>query len=93
VPVRNSTCAELAGDAEAALSPGIGVLARKFDRVAGVIEIVVLAEARDHAVDRFFLDGAALQVGSHLVDRVRAPHQRAECGGIELLLGCKLARR
>jgi hypothetical protein len=93
VPVRNAACAELASNAEAALSSGIGVLAREFERVAAIIEVVLLAKARDHAVDSFFLGSAALQAGSHLVDRVRATHQRAERGGIKLLLGGELARR
>jgi hypothetical protein len=77
VPIRNAACAELTSDAEAALSPRIGVLPREFERVAGVFEIVLLAKARDHAVDSFVVGGATLQVGSHLVDRVCAPHQRA----------------
>src|SRR5215472_5152214 len=47
VPIRDTAGTQFARDAETSLATRVGVLAGVFERVAGVIEIVLLAEARD----------------------------------------------
>ena len=51
VAIGNAAGAELAGNAEAPLAARVGVLAGVIEGVAGVVEIVLFAQARDHAID------------------------------------------
>jgi hypothetical protein len=65
----------------------IGVPAGEVEGVAGIVEIILLAEARDHAVNVFFIFSAAFEILAHFVNRMRAAHQGAESGGVKLTFG------
>ena len=54
---------------------------------------IVFAEARDDVEMSFLVLGATFEILAHFVDRMRAAHQGAEGGGVELRLGGKFARR
>src|SRR5579863_4820749 len=58
VAIGNAAGAKFAGNAEAPLTARIGVLAGEVEGVAGIVEIILLTEARDHTVDVFFIFSA-----------------------------------
>jgi hypothetical protein len=68
VAVGDAASAEFAGDPETPLAAGLGVMAGEFAGVAGVVEVIVFAEARDDGRDEVFIFGAALEVLLHFVD-------------------------
>ena len=63
----------------------------ELEGVARVVEIVQLTQARDHSRNQVSVFGTALEILLHLVDRVRAAHQSALRGHVELVLGGELA--
>ena len=91
--VRNAPGSQLASDAKAPLASRLRVRAGVIRSVAGIVEIVVLAQARDYARDVVFRFRATLEILAHLVDRVRASHQSAQRRGVKLLLCSELAWR
>ena len=93
VAVGNAAAAQLSRDTEATLPAGLCVMANVFKRVAGVVKILLLAEARDNGGNRLLILGAAPKVIAHLVNGVRAAHQCTDSRRVQLLLGFKLARR
>jgi len=92
VAVGDAARAQLAGDAKASLAAGLRVLAGVVEGVAGVVEIFMLAQPGDDGRDEFEVFGAAVEVFAHFMDGVRAAHERAERGGVKLLLGREFAR-
>src|SRR5271154_7116779 len=78
VTVRHAAGAKIARDAETSLAPGLRVLARVIERVAGVLEITSFAETGDDGCDKFGVFGAALEIFPHFVNRVSAARQGAE---------------
>ncbi len=92
-PIRHAAPSQLADDAKSALSAKIGMLSREFERVARIVKIIVLTEARDDLRDGVFIFRAALKIPAHFVDRVGAAHERAESGVVKFLLAFELAER
>lgn len=90
VPIRHTASAKLACDAEASLATATGALAGEVERVAGVVEIIVLAQAGDDLRDMFFILSPAFQIGAHFVDGMSPTHECAEGGGVKLLLSGQL---
>jgi len=86
VTIGHAAGTQLASDTETSLAASVGALAGKFKRVAGVIEIVVLAEPGDDLRDGVFVFRAALEIGTHFVDGMGAAHERAKSGGVQILL-------
>jgi hypothetical protein len=91
--VGHAARAQLADDAETSLAPRIGVKASEVESVAGVVEVPVFAHPRDNSGDEFRVVGAAREIRAHLVNRVRAAHQYADGGIVQLLFGLEFARR
>jgi hypothetical protein len=91
--VGNAAGAQFAGDTKASLAAGLRVLAGVVERVAGIVEIFLLAKARDDPGNELVAFGAASEIVAHFVNRVGAPHEGAKRGGVELGFGGKLAGR
>jgi hypothetical protein len=87
VAVGNAACAELPGNAETSLAADFYVLGGVAQGVLGVIEVIELAEAGDYGGHQIFIFGAAFEVLRHLVDGMRAAHEGALGGQVELGLG------
>jgi hypothetical protein len=83
--------AEFAGDAERALAAIGGAVAGELAGVAGVVEIAAVLEAGEDAANGRFLTGPPLEVFPHIGDGVGAAGQRADGGGVELILGGEAA--
>jgi len=93
VPVWHAARPQFPGNAEAALPTEIRVLPCEFEGVAAIVQIVQFAKASDYAIYGVFFRGAALQICTHFMNRMRAARKRAQRGGIEFLLGFELAGR
>ncbi len=91
VTVREAASAQIARDAEATLTTCLRVAARVVERVAGVVQIIVLLEPLEHRPHAGLILGAALEQLTHLVDRMRTAHQRTQRDGVELRFRRKLA--
>jgi hypothetical protein len=92
VAVGNAAGAQFARDAKTPLAARLRVRASVVEGVAGVVEIVVLAQPGDDGRNEFGIFGAAAEVFAHFMDGVRAAHERAQGGGVKLLLGGEFAR-
>ena len=93
VTVGNAASAQLAGDAKTSLAAQLRMVAREVERVTRIVKISLFAKPRDHDRNQVFVVGSALEILLHLVNRMRAAHQRAQRGSVEVLLGGKFARR
>jgi hypothetical protein len=93
VPVRYAARAELSRDAKSSLSPGFGVPARVTERELRVIQVTLLAQKGDDGRDGILVPGLPGQVFLHLVDGIRAAHERPQSGAIKLLFAGGFSRR
>ena len=93
VAIGDAAGAKFTRDAKTSLAAGLGVLACVIESVAGVIEVVLLAETGDHRRDKACIFRAELKVLAHFMDGVRAAHKGAESSGVELLFGGEFLRR
>ena len=91
VSVGDAAGAEIASDAVAPLTAQPSVVSGVLESVTPVVEVIQLAQARDDRRNQLFIFRAALEVLLHLVDRMRAAHQCALCGHVELMLGREFA--
>ena len=58
-----------------------------FDRVAGVIEVVLFAQPRDDRRNVRFCFRTSLQIRTHLMNGMRAARERPQRRVVKLLLG------
>jgi hypothetical protein len=91
VAIRDTTGAEVTSDPVASLTAQAGVVTSVLESVARVIEIIQLTETGNHRGNQVFVFGAAVEVLLHLVNRVRAAHQGALRGHVELVFGGEFA--
>jgi len=85
--VRDASGAQIARDTEASLSAPMSMAAGVFDRVAGIIEVVLFAQPRDDRRNVRFRFGTALQILPHLLNRMRAAREGPQRRVVKLLLG------
>jgi len=87
VALRDASGAQFVRDTETSLPASIGVVSGVFDRVAGVVEVVLFAKPRNDGAHVPFCLGAAPEILTHLLDGMRAARQRPKRRGVKLLLG------
>jgi hypothetical protein len=68
------------------------VQADKLARVTRIVQIIQLLQAVQNALHHVLVFRAALQIPSHLEDRIGAARQAADCGRVEAGLGGKFSR-
>jgi len=90
--VGNTAHSQFPLDAVLALLAGFGAVAGELLGVAFVVELAVFFQAREHDADEQFVAGAAREFLLHLLHRVCAPRERAECDVVKLFFGFELSR-
>jgi hypothetical protein len=91
VAVGNAAGAEVAGDAEAALAADFRALASELFGVASVVDQAFAFEAVDCGCDELVIVSTVGEGLLHFVDGMRAAHEDAGGGGIEVGFRCELA--
>ena len=91
--VGNSARAQFTSDAKTPLAARLGVVPRIVERKPRVVQVILLAQSRDHRRDQLLVLRVAREILLHLMNRVRAPHQRPQRGCVQILLGGSAGRR